>query len=539
MGGGASEDSGYLLERAPLLLRIAYQLTGDEDRARDALCRAAVGLRHGAGDVDLDRAAATALVRVTRRTTAKNTDTDLDWLSQRARAAVVLAFGHDWDASSISEVMRTPLHRVRRDVAAALRHRPESHWRSLLENDHWSLAVPPNLLDSIATTRRRHREHRELAWLAGAVVVTFLASVTVATIRIAHAPPPLPPTADVAGLLSWTPRGPLIRDERLLERAVRIWQRAEPPAGEIYVLWAGTIGVGRAVVLQAQRSDGDGMVALVAEHNVTFNHPRLGLEGVWPLADPDGPALVVPYDGNLGMPGLEAGPGSRVVQLLVAPDVARVETRPLRNLSPMRPSFEAERLHDGMSSPWLDLTDSTNAAVRLVRADGSTYTGLLPDGSIQLGPLSGEIGAPPAEWAGLAPADTAPLADDAVWWAQLCRSPQVRVQLVWQRRVPAFPAPVRLEFVTCPGEGTVARFLTGVGPGTAELAASARTADAYRVDLVPPAGGPASVAVVGSQRVTSIRIPGGEVGTRVAVVPIDQAPALRVLDAAGRPVTVG
>jgi hypothetical protein len=293
------------------------------------------------------------------------------------------------------------------------------------------------------------------------------------------------------------------------------------------------------VVLQGRLSDGAGLVALVAERDVTYNHPRLELEGVWPLSDPDGPALVVPYDGNLGIPGLEAGPGSRVVQLLVAPDVVRVESRPLRNLSPTRPAFEAERLRDGMSSPWLDLTDSTNAAVRLVRADGTTFTGLLPDGDIQLAAIEARLAPPPSSWAGLESTDTAPLADDAIWWAQLCRSPLTDVQLVWQRRVPAFPAPIRLEFVTCPGQRPVAHFLTGVGPGAADLSASARPADAYQVTLVPNAGGPASVAVVGSQRVTSIHGPEGEVGSRVAVVPIDQAPALRVLDATGRAVTVG
>jgi hypothetical protein len=538
--GGDPASSGYLLDRAPLLLRVAHQLTGDPAAAGDALCRAAVRFpAGGGGDVDLDRVAATALVRATRRAAVASTDTDLDWLSHRARTAVVLAFGHSWDAASIAEVIGVPVQRVRRDVASALSHRPETHWRDLLDDGRWALPVPANLLDRVVATRRQRRRGRDTAMLAAAVVVTLLASVTVATVRIAQAPPPLPPTAEAPGLLHWTPRGPLIRDERFIDRAVRVWLNAAAPTGGVYVLWAGEIGVGRAAVLQGLLSDGDALIALVAERDVTFNHPRLQLEGVWPLNDPDGPAVVIPYDGNLGIPGLEAGPGSRVVQLLVAPDVVRVESRALRNLSPMRPEFEAERLRNGMSSPWLDLTDSTNAAVRLIRDDGTTFTGLLPDGDIQLAALERQVEAAPTEWAGLEVTDPGLLVDDAVWWAQLCRSPATEVQLVWQRRVPAFTAPIRLEFVTCPGERPVAHFLTGVGAGTHELSASARAADAYWVDLVPTAGGPASVAVVGSQRVASIRGPDGPVGSRVAVVPIDQAPDLRILDAQGHEVAVG
>jgi hypothetical protein len=248
---------------------------------------------------------------------------------------------------------------------------------------------------------------------------------------------------------------------------------------------------------------------------------------------------VVPYDGNLGIPGLDAGPGARVVQLLVAPDVVGVESRAPRQLTPTRPEFETERLTDGVSSAWLDLTDSSNAAVRLRRADGSTVVGLLPDGGVQLAPIRLGVAQPPPAWAGIPLADTAPLVDDSVWWAQLCRAARPDVQLVWQQRVPAFPAPIRLEFVTCPGEPTVAHFLTGVGPGTLEISASDRPADAYRVDLVPSGGGPASVAVVGSQRVSLIRGHDMVVHGRVAVLPIDQVVDLQVRDGAGRPLTVG
>jgi hypothetical protein len=537
--GGASADSGYLLERAPLLLRIAHQLTGDPVSARDAVCRAAVTLRGDAGDADLDHAAAAALVRTTRRTTPTNNGTDLDWLSGRARASVVLAFGHDWDPMSIAEVTGSSQRRVQHDVASALQHRPEAHWRALLAGDGWSLQVPPDLFDAVVLARRRRRQRRGQIWFGAAVTATLVASSTVAVVRVATAPPPLPPTAEAPGLLDWAPRGPLIRDERLLDRAMQVWRDAAAPDSGVYVLWAGKLGVGRAVVLQRRLSDGGGLVALVADRDISYNNPRLQLEGVWPIADPDGPALVIPYDGNLGIPGLEAGPGSRVVQLLVAPDVVQAETRPLRTISLTRPAFEPERLHEGMSSPWLDLTDETNAAVRLVRQDGTTFTGLLPDGDIQLTELVSRIDGPPTVWAGLESADADVLADDAVWWAQLCRAADPEVQLVWQRRVPAFPSPIRLEFVTCPDERTVAHFLSGVGPGTQDLGTSPHPADAYRVDLVPRAGGPASVAVVGSQRVASIRGPHGEVGSRVAVVPIDQALDLQVLDAKGRPVTVG
>ncbi|HET7530264.1 MAG TPA: hypothetical protein VFJ98_04815 [Mycobacteriales bacterium] len=538
--GGDPVPTGYLHERAPVLLRLAHQLTGDPAAAYEAVYRAAARLRDRTADLDLDRRATAELVRVTRRWEPASTGTDLDWLTPRARAAVVLAFGLGWDPEGIAEVTRRPSQQVRRDVARALRQRSEEHWRSLLEADRWAVPVADDLVEGVAVTRRRTRSRHNLTALTTAIGLTFLAAVSVATVRVADRPPPLPPTADAPGLLSWTPRGSLIRDRRFVADAMRVWQRVAPPTGGIYVLWAGRIGVGRAAVLQASLSDGDGLLALVADHDITYNRPRLRLEGVWPISDPDGPAVVVPYDGNLGIPGLATGPGSRVVQLLVAPGVEGVETRAPRDVGPTRPGFETKRLTDGMTSPWLDLTDSTIAAVRLYRADGSSFVGLLPDGGIQLAPMRADVAPqPPPPWSGLDTGDPRLLADDAIWWAQTCRSPDADVQIVWQRRVPAFPAPVRLEFVTCPDGPPVAAFLTGVGSGTQSLTASTRPADAYRVDLVPPGGGPASVAIVGSDRVTVIRGHDVVVRDRVAVLPIDQVVGLRVLDGTGRVLTLG
>jgi hypothetical protein len=538
----ATGRGDYLLGRAVLLLRLAHQLTGDPSDALALLCRAAASVpTRRRQSADLDLLLTTAIVRSVIRSGHPGPGT-LGIAAADRRATVVLAFGLGWDAETIAEVRRTTPRRVRRDVAGALALRADADWRALLADPAWSLPVPADLLDRVRASRQGSRSRRRRTALAVSAAATAVVGVIVAVDRVVTAPPPAPPTAHVAGLLDWPARGELIRDERFIDAATLQWRNAptHAPTGKVFVLYAGRVGVGRIAVLQSLFPQGGngpiGMVAVVADHDVSFRHARLRLDLVSALPRPQTPALAVPYDGNLNIPGLVAGPGSRVEQLLVAPDVERVQERDLRGpLLETRPPFVTRPLTFGMSEPWLDLTGTgPSTAVRVSRSGAAPFTGILSAGALQ--PLEVDSAAtPPApEWSGLPRTfPQSALRDDVLWWAQVCGLPAPDVQLVWVGRVPAFTAPVRLEIVRCPGSILNAEFITGVAAGTLAVAQKTGDADAYAAELVPPSLGHSTVVVVGSARVARIDV--GDVRTdgRVAAVPVEQGGLVHVVTAAG------
>ena len=322
---------GTVSARAPSLVRLAHQLVGDPRIASDLVARVVSRRRmRQALDRADDEVVVSALVREALRNRAAVADgTRLAALPRRERVAVVLAFALGWDPAGIAEAMGTSARRVQADVRRGLAVATEQEWRGLLADDQWDVDAGGVDKRSAAAARQRHSRQRT-GWIAACAALTLVVGVVDATVRVVTAPPPLPPTAHVHGLLPWSARGTLVRDERFLAASTAIWRRSKhPPGGRVYVLYAGRIGDGRIAVLQAASATG-AHVAVVADHDVTFRHPKLKLDVVAALPRGDVPVLTVPYDGNLGIPGLTTGPGSRVLQALAAPSIDQVDERSSR-----------------------------------------------------------------------------------------------------------------------------------------------------------------------------------------------------------------
>ena len=489
----------YALGSAPRLLRLAHQLTGDPDRAVDvvvgALSHSSVRrMRVDHPSVELDEAVLVRVVRLALRDVApaSTTASALDRLSHRARTAVVLGLGIGWDPSGIAEAMRTSVRRVRADVHAALELHDQDVWHRLLADPVWSVPTPPDLVERCARSSgtRVRRERRAL--LAAAALLIAAGGVGDVIGRAATEPAPLPSATHVAGLLDWPVRGDLVRDTGLLRTTRRMWATAIGlPLAEVHVLWAGHVGVGRLVVLQALTHRGPA-IAVVADHDVTFRQPRLHIDEIDLLPSTKVPFLAVPYDGNLNIPGLEPGPGSRVVQLLTAPDVTAVEQRRVlvdESLPLARPAYVFEPLADGLSEPWLDLSGQRPDTVVLVRRNQArTLIELLQEGMVPLA-TAPDVTAAPAGWTGLDNRiAVSTLADDALWWAQVCRAANVPVAPIWSSDSGA-SAGLRVEMYSCPGHDPVVVGVTGTGANFTWLRAAVdhrRGADALVLRVTSP-----------------------------------------------------
>ena len=517
---------GTVAGRTPALLRLAHQMVGDRTVATDLVARVESSRRlrraiAGADDVPV----VSALVRAALRLGAFEAPagSPLGELSARERVAVVLAFAAGWDATGIAEAMRTRPRRVHGHVRRALTVCPEREWRALLADDSWDVLAGVEVDRRTVVAVRRRRRRRLTGALATCTTLTLLVGVTVATVRIVTAPPPLPPTAHGHGLLSWEPRGALARDADFVRAATSLWTRSHlAPKGPVYVLYAGRVGDGRLAVLQAVGRDGRPAVAVVGDHDVTFRHPRLRLDVVAPLPRTDVPLLTVPYDGNLEIPGLTSGPGSRVLQALVAPTIDQVDERSIRAPADQlpRPGFSSLSLVDGLSEPWLDLSASSAlpaTAVRAYRHGRITFVGLVSADGVQPRAGVGRSVPAPTDWTGLPtelPAAT--FADDVLWWAQICHGVTTAVSPVWVGRVRAVTTPVRLELVQCPGGPATARWLKGASQGAVSLGRSSTPADAYAVAVSPDSQAPFTLVVVGSSAVSGIRIGATSTSGRVA-----------------------
>ena len=525
---------------APALLRLAHQITGDPDAAVGAVVRALSGhpVHAHADDVAVEEQLTRELVRSLPRNVTPTTRSMLDRLSPRSRVATVLAFAGGWDAEGIADVSGMSPGRVRTAVSAALAIGSQDAWEQLLAQPRWALPLPASLaVDVGRAVARREAERRVRALGAAAIVVALLGSA-LAIGRVATEPSPPPATAHEAGLLSWPPRGDLVRSDGLVSAATRLWRQSPGgPSGRVYVLWAGHVGVGRLVVLQARDRLGQPTVAVVGEHDVTFRHTALRLELVDRLHATDQPWLAIPYDGNLNVAGLQSGPSQQVVQMLVRPDIDRVTERSSTSLvSPpdVRPSFREQPLTDGLSQPWLVVRgDQPTSLVRVWSRGRQVLTGALLDfGSVlPSSPVRPVLVPPPAAWDGLPRAlDAQTLADDGLWWAQVCHSLTVTVSLVWS--APRPPA-ARVEFVACPGAGPSAQVLLDAPGGTAWAGTFAVAQSAVIVDRLL---GPdvSAVVVIGNKRVAHITVGGTQVDGRWALVPADRVTAVRVTDSRGR-----
>jgi hypothetical protein len=488
----------------------------------------------GRSPEELERAVLTRVVRDRRcRRGTIVTGTPLDDLRPPQRASVVLAFALGWEPTAIADARRTTPGRVRRDVAGGLAVLGEDEWRQLFAQGRWSVPPPADLVDraraDVSASRRRHRR----AVLGAASVVVMVAGAATVVVRLVNAPPPLPPTAHVPGLLAWPARGPLVRDAGLVASAVGAWRTdVRRPDGDVYALYAGRPDGRRLVVLQALDATGVGAVAVVGE---AAADRTLRVTTVVPITSPDAPAVVLCC--GLGGAGLQGGPGPLTERLLVAPGVTGVEERSAVGATPdVRPPFVQRALVGGLSAPWpVDPGGPAAPAVHISGSRGSVFAGIVDTGSGQLLEVDPALRAPSSRWRGLP--RTLPvtaLTDDVLWWAQQCGQPQPSVQLVWVGGAPAFPAPVRLELVRCGGEVSAA-FLTGFADGTALLDVHRGRADAYATEFpAPPAFGLGTLLVVGSSRVDSIELGDKVVEARVARTSLREAGRVRVFDAAGQ-----
>jgi len=529
------------LAAAPALLRLAHQITGDPDAAVTAvvaaLARRPIADAH-ADDVAIEEHLTRELVRSLPRNVTPTTPSLLDQLPPRSRLTATLAFGVGWDAEGIADVSGLSPGRVRSSVSAALAVASQDSWEALLAAPRWALALPPSLAVDVDREADRRQTSRRLRTLGAATVAVAVAASAVAVGRVATAPSPPPPTAHEAGLLTWPPRGDLVRHAGLVSAATKVWRHASGgPTGRVYVLWAGTVGVGRLVVLQAHDRLGRPTIAVVADHDVTYRHTVLHLDLVDQLQQRDPPWLAIPYDGNLNVAGLQSGPSQQVVQMLVRPDVDRITERSSTSLvSPpdVRPSFRDQPLTDGLSQPWLVVRgDQPTSIVRAWSGGSEVQTGALLDFSAVLpsAPIKPVVVDPPAAWAGLPRSlDPQTLADDGLWWAQVCHSLTATVSLVWS--APRPPA-ARVEFVACPGAGPSAQVLLDAPGGTSWAGTFAVAQSAVIVDRLL---GPdlSAVVVIGDKRVAHIRVGETRVNGRWALVPADRVTTVSVTDKRGR-----
>jgi hypothetical protein len=531
----ASQSS---LASAPALLRLAHQLTGDPDVGRLVVVRAlsrVLQRRHLGDEASLDELLTRQVLRaLPGRLPRPLTPSPLDRLSRRERIATVLAFGPGWDAAGIADAMRSSPTRTRALVAAALRQSTQDEWERLLSGAQWSLPVPVSLLDEVAGGVRRGRRDHRLRLLGAGALAVAVAGAGVAVVRVATAPAPLPRTAHEPGLLPWPARGDLLRDESLLAAATRLWRAAPTgPPGRVYVLWAGRVGVGRLVVLQARDATRTPAVAVVAEHDVTFRHARLRLDAVSRIADPDPAMLLVPYDGNLNVAGLQSGPSQQVLQILVRPGVdfvdERSSTAPV-TVPSLRPPFRARPLRQGLSQPWLDVNgDQPTTAVRAWSRGRVVFTGLVGT-AVTASAVLPAITDPPAAWAGM-PRDLAPelLDDDALWWAQVCHHPRPAMSLVWAD--PTSPTRSRMEFVSCAGGAWAAQYLSDGATGAEWGFTRVLRSTAAVVGRLPRTG---LLVVVGDRSVATVVLGANRFVGRTFVGPWPASAPVRVLDARGR-----
>ena len=450
----------------------------------------------------------------------------------------MLAFGAEWDADGIADAMRVSPARARSLVGSALTHATQAEWERLLAEPRWNLPAQAALSEDVERDVRRGRSDHRVRMLAAAAAVVAVAGTSVAVVRVVTAPTPLPRTAHESGLLAWPARGELVRDGSLLAAATRLWRAAPSgPQGRVYVLWAGRVGVGRLVVLQGRDGSGVPSIAVVADHDVTFNRPRLRLDLVAPLSGVDPPLLLIPYDGNLNVAGLQSGPGQQVLQALVRPGIDRVDERgspQAMSVPSLRPVWHARGISAGLSEPWLDVHgDQVTTAVRVWSGGQIVLTGLVGPvpTALAVAPTTSQ---PPAAWSGLPRGlSTDALVDDGLWWAQVCHDPHPSVSLVWAD--PTSSTRTRMEFVRCPGGAWSAQFVTEASNGTEWAFSRVLQSTAAVVGRLPLGE---LLVVIGDRSVATIQLGGDRFVGRTFVGPWPASRPVHVLDAHGRQLPV-
>ena len=276
-----------------------------------------------------------------------------------------------------------------------------------------------------AAVKIQRRERRRRGGLiATGLVLLLLLGIGVHAVLTHKSPPGV---AEGGGLIKWEPRGDLLLDKDLQNKAAKVWKKSvSNRLKEIQTLWAGHVGDGKLVVLQGYDAADD--TPQVAAVGLEPSGLALLRSDPMPLA-PD--LLVIPYDGLRDLALSSYSDGARIVRVLVDP-AARMERRALNvkalsDVDKLGPWLSVQP-HDGLSEPWVDLTaDFATTALR----DRGTY--YLLDENDSLLPKEPQLHQLPAQLR--ADADQVPdadqITDDVLAIEQYAFVPDVDARLVW------------------------------------------------------------------------------------------------------------
>lgn len=218
-------------------------------------------------------------------------------------------------------------------------------------------------------------------------------------------PPPVP---DDARLLPWPARGPYAADEEFVQLAADAWRTQasvssppDVPAGEVYPLWAGTVGTTAVALLQAVGADGLPRVAQLSESRRPPDVQRGPLVLTTVETVTTSPEMLgVVYAGGLDLGYVLDQPGRDVLQVLPAPGLL-TEGVELQRQEGAR--FVPLVLQpDGLTQPWVHGVQQASegsvvAAVRVRGADpGILVDGLVVPGQVVPGPTPVQL--VPPEW---------------------------------------------------------------------------------------------------------------------------------------------
>jgi hypothetical protein len=286
-------------------------------------------------------------------------------------------------------------------------------------------AVPDDLVRRARAAVRVQRGARRSsrAMVVGVVLLVLVAGVGVYKV-VTHVS--RPGVAEGTGFIKWQPRGDLLLDEDLRPKAEAVWRDSmSTHLEDVQTLWAGHVGDGKLVVLQAYDEDKVPQVAAIGEERSGLAVLRSDEMEIAP------DLLVIPYSGLPELSLTNFSDGARVVRVLVDPG-AQMERRalPIKSFADVDKlgPWVTLRVRDGLSDPWVDL--SANFAVTALRDRGTTY--LLSDGGTLL-PDKPVLGAgPPKLRADSEPPPTdEQVADDVLAIEQYAYVPETDVSLIW------------------------------------------------------------------------------------------------------------
>jgi hypothetical protein len=206
-----------------------------------------------------------------------------------------------------------------------------------------------------------------------------------------------------------------------------------------------------------------------------------------------------------------------------------------------RPAFTPEPIEAGLSEPWLDLSGQRpDTAVLVHRSRRQTLVELLQQGLLPVVAAPHES-SPPPSWAGLGNDIAAPtLADDALWWDQVCRATDADVTPLWASDSGATSG-LRIERYVCPGHDPVVAALSGSNVNVTWLSAgldSRGGVDPIVLRVDARGTQPATTDVLGPTTLSRIVIGGASFSGRTASFVGSSSLPVAAYDAHGKPLSL-